>query len=645
MEEYLIVLGEASDSSEQALVGAAQSLNLDIRIRRIDELTEGKTAGKGVPLAFISFSPCEKQSIVAAFGAMPLGKGREIPFFQCVRGDEDPVFLSRLPITGVFQCPLTVMNAWNLVNAALNHRLSAGIGRELMSEIVTLRDHKQQLMTIGAALSSQNNIDKLLGLILAQSRTLACADAGSIYIREKSAPGGAFIDALRFKISQNDSVDVSTATEFVIPMNKDTIAGYVGSTGEVLTIDDVYHLPPSAPYKFGKDWDRKLKYRMKSMLTVPLKNLAGEVVGVLQLMNKKNSKSERLRSPEEVEAKTTSFSVSDEDFIAAVGSQAAVSIERVQLYGEIEAIFEGYLKSSVAAIDERDRITYGHSRRVMGYAMAFADAVNAAREGFFKDEVFSESRKNQFRFAALLHDIGKIGVPEALLMKQTRLSKDAMAALKARMDFIALQLETNRGGADLAWKNVADLNADFSFLESINATGFLSDADATRLSAMSQKRYVDMTGKKTSLLSEYEWESLSVRRGNLTDEERRRINSHASSTRRILSRIPWTKELEGIPDIACHHHERMDGSGYPDALTGDRISLESRILAVIDVYEALVAQDRPYKPKMPQDKAIAILRSEAQARHLDADIVEFFVQAGVHSIFSVDQSDNEDFTP
>jgi HD-GYP domain-containing protein (c-di-GMP phosphodiesterase class II) len=160
-----------------------------------------------------------------------------------------------------------------------------------------------------------------------------------------------------------------------------------------------------------------------------------------------------------------------------------------------------------------------------------------------------------------------------------------------------------------------------------------------------KKFYFDRNGRQAPFLTDHESEALSVRRGNLTPVERERINSHAVATRRILSRIPWTKDLELIPEIACHHHEKVDGSGYPDGLTADRICFESKVLAVIDIYEALVSQDRPYKPKMPPEKALVILRGEVEAQHLDADIVEFFIKSGVYKIFPFDQPSNDDSNP
>ena len=642
MNPYIVLLGDVAPADRNVFAAVSRSYNLEVLVRTQASTFTGNTSD-AMPIGCLSFLACTKQSCIELFSQMPVGTGYEIPFFQRIEGETVPDFFQELPVYGVFSTPVSMVGASNILNSIVRQNALMTQNKELIGEIIKYRKQKHQLINIGTALSSQTSLDKLLSSILTESRDLVCADAGSIYIREKSAPGGAFVNAIRFKISQNDSVDVSRASEIVMPMDKKTIAGYVGCTGELLNIDDVYHLPGSVPYTFGRDWDGKFGYRMKSMLTVPLKNLAGEVVGILQLMNKKRDKSARLSSTSDIEALTTSFSVSDEDCICSIGSQAAVSIERVQLYSEIESIFEGYLKSSIAAIDERDRITYGHSRRVMGYTMAFTDALNAARNGPFKSVFFSESRKNQFRFAALLHDIGKIGVPEALLLKESRISREEMASLKMRVEYIKLSLAAHIPTASLPWASEQDLDQDCAFLDAINKAGSLKDEDFARLSLIRAKYFYDRKGTRVPFINDHEWEALSVRNGNLTAVERERINSHAIATRRILSRIPWTKELEHIPEIASHHHEKIDGSGYPDGLTADRISFESKVLAVIDIYEALVSQDRPYKPKMLPDKAIGILRKEVEVHHLDADIVEFFVSSGVYKIFSFDQPSNDDF--
>jgi HD-GYP domain-containing protein (c-di-GMP phosphodiesterase class II) len=330
----------------------------------------------------------------------------------------------------------------------------------------------------------------------------------------------------------------------------------------------------------------------------------------------------------------TNFSYADEEFLQSIGALAAVSIERTQLYENIEQIFEGFLGSSIAAIDERDRVTSGHSRRVMGYAMAFVDAINKTDEGVFAQVDFTEGSKRQFKFAALLHDIGKIGVPEALLNKEHRLPRDRFVPIILRFDTIRYQLLFGNPDDTLPWTSVDELEDDRSFLERINKAGFIRDEDLERLDSLKDKYYKNCDGKKAQLLEENEWKALSVRRGNLTTEERDMVNSHAISSYRILSKIPWTPDLEDIPEIAAHHHEKLDGTGYPDGLKKDEMRLEDKILAIVDIYDAIVAQDRPYKPAMPPSKAINILREKAKSGHLDPDIVEFFIDKQIYKIFS-----------
>jgi HD-GYP domain-containing protein (c-di-GMP phosphodiesterase class II) len=640
MNSFVLILGDISPAEMQAFAAAAAASKVDIRHHPdASAITfEGEAC---LPWGCVSFLPCQRDAILSLFGAMPLGFGREIPFYQKVDDDSIPPFCADLPIDGYFRSPLGELVVRNMLSAMTRHASIMQQNREVIGELMKYRKQKHQLIKIATSLSQHSGLSSLLASILAETRDIVAADAGSIYVREKAGPGGPFTDKIRFKISQNDSVDIGhKSEEFVIPMDTTTVAGFVAGTGQLLNIEDIFALG-DVPYKTArKEYEKKFDYRVKSMLTVPLKNMAGEVAGVLQLMNKKSDPAARLLSADDVENTVVPFTLSDEDFIQSIASQAAVSIERVQLYQEIQSIFEGYLRSSIAAIDERDRVTYGHSRRVMGYTLAFTDAINRTGDGPFAQEHFDENRKNQFRFAALLHDIGKIGVPEALLTKESRLSKDAMAGIAMRAEFVRARMRWNPAAGPFSWQTEAELDADVEFVKKINGAGFLSDPDHARLAAIAEKRYGDTKGEVHAFLTGSELECLSVRKGNLTEKERERINSHAQATRRILSRIPWTRELERIPDIACHHHEKLDGTGYPDGLTGDKLSFESKALAVIDIYEALVAQDRPYKPKMPPEKAIEILRAEVRANHLDGAIVEFFVTNGIYKIFLDEQFPN-----
>ena len=317
------------------------------------------------------------------------------------------------------------------------------------------------------------------------------------------------------------------------------------------------------------------------------------------------------------------------NFVLSVASQAAVSIERVQLHENIKTLFEGFLRSSVAAIDERDKVTSGHSRRVMGFTTAFLDAALQDTVCPYFELSSSPERRRQLKFAALLHDIGKIGVPEHLLAKETRLSKGEFSAILARMDLVEFQFTLKP--QMVSWNSKQEIESDREMLLKVNRVGFLDDELFEKLCRLREKTFTSIDDETVAFLLDNEWSALSIRKGNLTKDERNLINSHAVSTYRILSEIPWTKHLEMIPAIASQHHERMDGSGYPEGLIGDRIQLESKILAVIDIYEALVAQDRPYKPRMSSDQALKIICDEAENGRLDKDVVSFFKEKGIYN--------------
>jgi HD-GYP domain-containing protein (c-di-GMP phosphodiesterase class II) len=565
---------------------------------------------------------------------LPLGVGEKIPFFQCVAADDERLDAGGLPLSGFFHSPISHAEAHTICRCAAHTRNLAQKNLDLIGEVMKYRQERGRLIDIGAALSSVNDLEKLLDLLLAQTREIVSADAGSIYVREREGQGKAFADRLRFRVAQNDSIEIaSRVKQFSIDLNKRTIAGYVALSGLPLGIEDVYALEESLPYRFGKEFDEQLGYRTRSMLTIPLKNQQGVVVGVMQLMNRKKDAAVSLRDAEAVETRTTPFGYTDIECISSIASMAAVSIERALLHEDLRQVFEGFLDSSIAAVDERDRVTSGHSRRVMGYATAFADAVTACRSGPYANIRFSPGRRRQFKFAALLHDIGKIGVPERLLNKETRLSVEALNVIEGRIDYLlALPLAVVESAA--VWNTREQWEEERRFLKKINSAGVLDDKDIERLRALAARRYIDAGGKERPFLTLNEREALSVRRGNLTPSERQAIQDHALATYRILSKIPWTAELGAIPDIAAHHHEKLDGSGYPDHMRGKQISLESRILAVIDIFEALVSQDRPYKPPLSPEKALALVRAEADAGKLDAEVVDFFEARRIYLLYA-----------
>jgi hypothetical protein len=225
-----------------------------------------------------------------------------------------------------------------------------------------------------------------------------------------------------------------------------------------------------------------------------------------------------------------------------------------------------------------------------------------------------------------------------VLQKESRLAAGEFELVMSRLDYIAFAQKYEP--SSVSWQSAEEVADDRAFLEKTNKAGRLKDEDLARLDLLRKKEYLTAEGKKVPFLNDHEWQSLSVRAGTLTPEERELINSHALSTLRILSKIPWTRQLEMIPTIAATHHEKMDGSGYPHGLKAPEICLESRILAVIDIYEALVAQDRPYKPRMKPEKAMAIIEQEVAAGHLDPNVVSFFKEKGIYLLYT-DQTRHE----
>jgi HD-GYP domain-containing protein (c-di-GMP phosphodiesterase class II) len=631
----IIVLGKISliDKAILEKTAASQDFCLEFKYR-IEDLESFST----LPSGFISFFPCIMENIISQFACLPIGTGEKIPFYQMVKSDGVPEFLSKFPVIGVFESPLSAAAAYSIVTA-ISRNVAVNLqNSSLIKELMNHRKQKFQLVQIGTALSRENDLNQLLEIILTASRQIVSADAGCIYVRERKVPGGPFLDSLIFMVSQNDSVpiaDMPEAAKISIPIDENSVAGYVAKNGKIVNVgNDTTGDIPLLYRSIGNESKEKIGYHIKTMLTLPLKNMEGEVVGVLQLINKKKDLSKKLTDYFLVEAQAVNFLQSDEEFVQSVASQAAVSIERVQLHESIHALFEGFLDSSIASIDERDKVTSGHSRRVMGYATAFAEAAALEPDSPFAAISNTPDRKRQFEFAALLHDIGKIGVPEYLLTKESRLSECELQSIFLRMEIIALQLKYSISSD--SWKNFEELCDDKKFLNKINFSGNLSENDLAVLTVIKNKMYVNLNGEKKSFLTDREFESLSVRFGNLTSEERQIINSHAQSTLRILSKIPWPRQLEQVPLIAAQHHEKLDGSGYPDGVKNEDIILESKVLAVIDIYEALVSQNRPYKPKMSPEEALTILKIEAEKGRLDMQIIQFFIDKEIFKIYLTD---------
>jgi len=495
-------------------------------------------------------------------------------------------------------------------------------------------------------LARERDIDKLLATVLERCRYLAGADAGSIYIVEGSDPD-VTRRQLRFKLSQNESLALPSG-EFVMPISMRSIAGSVAMTRKTVTIEDVYNLPEDSPFQFDSSFDKRVGYRTRSILAVPLVSAQDEVIGVVQLINKKRDPRERLRTPDDAIEHVVPFDERSIELVASLAAQAGVALENATLYEEIRRILDGFVRASVQAIEQRDPTTSGHSQRVATLSLRLADAVTLATDGPYKGLKFTPSDLRQLEYASLLHDFGKIGVREQVLVKAKKLYPWQMELLRSRFDLLhrtaQVQLLERKmelyarnasvqelsGLEDEAAVKFGQIEAMWALVRDANEPTVLPQEASSRLDELGRMTYTDLRGNPKPYLDNDELLSLKVARGSLTSDEYREIQSHVSHTFEFLSRIPWGKTFALVPQIAGCHHEKLNGRGYPRGLKGEDIPVGSRIMAIADIFDALTASDRPYKKAVPIERALDILHAEVRDGALDGELVRLFVESGAY---------------
>jgi HD-GYP domain-containing protein (c-di-GMP phosphodiesterase class II) len=511
----------------------------------------------------------------------------------------------------------------------------------------------RELSRVGAALSTERNLDTLLEMILSQALQLSASDAGSLYLMERDAAGNP--STLRFKLSQNITLPEIPFTEFSIPIDHASIAGHVAATGHPLMIGDVYLLPEQVTYRLNRSFDDKFGYRTKSMLVLPMRTHKDEIIGVLQLINRKRDADVRLTSLEVVDRQVLPFDQRSADLVAALAAQAAVAIENSRLYEDIERLFEGFVTAAVTAIEARDPTTSGHSFRVATLTTNLAEAVDHADDGPYKGVKFTREQIREIRYAGLLHDFGKVGVREQVLVKQKKLYGHDLTILRHRFHSLLQQadLEYERERAehlldhgatdyrevvarlDLMRRERRDqLSRWLDSVVRANEPTILPEGSFEELEEIGRQTYVDFDGVERPLLGDDELRFLMINKGNLDPRERREIESHVTHTYRFLEQIPWTRELSGIPKIAFGHHEKLDGTGYPRGVGEHEIPVQTRMMTIADIYDALTATDRPYKRAVTAERALDILGFEAKDGHIDRDLLKTFVQAQIFSKIS-----------
>ncbi len=511
-----------------------------------------------------------------------------------------------------------------------------------------------ELIEISRAISQERDIDRLLNLILEKSRFITGADAGSIYVVELASLAPGAEKRLRFKLSHNESLAFESK-EFTVPLSTRSIAGAAAVSRKPISIDDVYALGADDPYGFDPSFDRKVGYRTKSMMAMPMISAEEDVIGVIQLINKKRDPRVRL-TEDTVEQEVVPFDQRSEDLLATLASQAGIALENALLYDEIRRIFDGFVRASVQAIEQRDPTTSGHSLRVSVISCGLAQAVDALTQGPYKDARFTRRDLKELEYASLLHDFGKIGVREEVLVKAKKLYPHQLSTLRLRFDYVrkaaeaealTRRVEAMKAGAagsdlerideELAAR-VEELEQAWKTVLEANEPTVLKQGDFTRIAELGERRYRSARGEELPLLDADEVISLQVTKGSLHDREIDEIRSHVVHTFDFLARIPWGKSFTRIPEIAGAHHEKLNGTGYPKGIAAKDIPLPSKIMTIADIFDALTARDRPYKKAMPLERALAILGFEVKDGNIDGDLVRIFTEAEVYKLVEKDLS-------
>ncbi|HEX5724378.1 MAG TPA: HD domain-containing phosphohydrolase, partial [Longimicrobiaceae bacterium] len=514
--------------------------------------------------------------------------------------------------------------------------------RRLERELARTRAELRELSGIGMALMTERDPDRLLEQIVAKARQLTGSDAGSLYLAEPGDDGAA---RLRFKLSQNASLPDLPLVSFTLPMDRASLAGHAAVTCQTLRVDDAYHLPADAPYTFNRSFDEHSGYRTRSLLVVPMIDHAGHVVGVLQLINRKDDPAARITSEEAAERHVLPYGDRELELVQALAGQAAVSIENSHLYRQIEELFESFVKAAVIAVDQRDPTTSGHSVRVATLTCDLAETLQRRGAGPYRNVRFTGEQMRELRYAALLHDFGKVGVREEVLVKAKKLPALLLERVLSRFDLIrrtielehhrwrADQLERGRsvvGLEDELLRRLAELDRVRAVVLAANEPTVLPEAAAAELEEVRRLTFAGPAGEPLPYVTDEELRFLRIPKGSLDDGERREIESHVEQTYRFLTQIPWTGDLANVAEIAYGHHEKLNGRGYPRGVGGEQIPLQTRIMTVADIFDALTASDRPYKRALPPERALDILNLEAGEGLLDPALVETLVESGVY---------------
>lgn len=509
----------------------------------------------------------------------------------------------------------------------------------------------ERLNSIGVALSAERDNQRLLEMILLGAQEITNADGGTLYtIHEESH--------LKFEIMRNKTLNLALGgtTGQAIPFaplplyfqdgspNLTTVASHATLNNKTINISDAYRTE-SFDFSGTRKFDEKTGYHSQSFLTIPMKNHESEVIGVLQLINAIDIDSGEI----------IPFSLANQSLVESLASQAAVAMTNQNLITGLKDLFESFIELIADAIDQKSPYTGGHCRRVPELTMMLAQAAIDAKSGPLKDFTLDGNELYELKVASWLHDCGKVTTPEAVMDKPTKLSSifDRIALIDQRFELLKQQAENVMLNKQIALLSKAVLSPELSaelkqlqvefdlfrqqcdldrdFLRASNfGSEAMTDEDQQRVQAIGNMEFTDASGRTCKFLTDNERYNLSIVRGTLTAEERAVINSHIDVTISMLESLPYPRSLLRVPEYACGHHERMDGTGYPRGLTREQMSVPARMMGIADIFEALTSKDRPYKKAKTLSESLNILGRMKVNHHIDPDLFDIFIRDKIY---------------
>ncbi|MFM8312835.1 MAG: HD domain-containing phosphohydrolase, partial [Deltaproteobacteria bacterium] len=482
-------------------------------------------------------------------------------------------------------------------------------------------------------LSEEKNAEKLFEKIILKAIEFGECHGALFYVLREQDGENYFVPKLI----------VETGSELIIDkkrqvVDENSICGYVVETGKIHCVFDFENVKTIRRGAYNPNLDYPNIEAVDSLITIPLKNSRNEIEGVLQIVNKNTSGQNQHK-------RKTHFDFEDETLWTAFATQAGICLENMEFYEGVHGLFEGFVRASVKAIEARDVSTGGHSERVAKMSVGLARAVTEIDVGTYRLVKFRDEEMRELEYAAMLHDFGKIGVREEVLTKAKKLHSWQLKGISERLKIckaavkIHLLEDKLKGGhgsqaplEQMYEKRLQELDNYWQIIEASNNPTILKRENLTALEKIRKEQLSLPDGEKIALLTDEEYRALSITQGTLTEDERSEIESHVKHTYQFLKMIPWTREFKNLTEIAYCHHEKLDGTGYPRKLVSHEIPLQSKIMTIADIFDALTARDRWYKDSVPVEKAIEILYEEVKAGKLDEALFEIFVAKKIYEL-------------